>query len=56
MPYGVERKSTMATKVIHRSSQTGRIVTERYAEKHPGTTERERVQVPAPKPPPHKGK
>ena len=32
------------TVTIHRSSVTGRIVTEKYAENHPTTTEKERVK------------
>lgn len=39
----------MAKKTIYRSSKTGRIVTKKYAEKHPDTTEKERVNVPPPK-------
>lgn len=35
-------------KVIYRDSGTGRIVRREYAERHPRTTERERVRV-APK-------
>ncbi len=31
------------TKTIYRNSGTGRIVTKKYAEKHPATTEKERV-------------
>ena len=34
------------TKVVHRSSETGRFVPEKYAEKHKRTTETERVRVP----------
>lgn len=30
----------------HRSSQTGRFVTEQYAQRHPATTERERIKHP----------
>ncbi len=41
-------------KVVDRSAKTGRFVTETYAKKHPSTTEREHVYVPAPKAP--KGK
>jgi len=37
------------TKEVHRSSVTGRWVSESYADKHPKTTETERVYVPAPK-------
>ena len=33
------------TKVVHRSSESGRFVTEKYAEKHKRTTETERVKV-----------
>jgi hypothetical protein len=36
-------------KTIRRSSATGRLVTKSYADKHPSTTETERVKVPAPK-------
>lgn len=51
-----ERKvKSMATrKVVNRSAKSGRFVTETYAKKHPATTEREHVYVPAPKTP--KGK
>lgn len=38
----------MATRTIRRSSETGRIVTKRYADAHPRTTETERVKVPSP--------
>lgn len=30
----------------HRSSETGRFVTERFADRHPKTTERERIRRP----------
>lgn len=33
------------TKTIYRNSVNGRIVTKTYAEKHPKTTEKERVRV-----------
>jgi len=33
------------TKTIHRSSVTGRIVTKKYAQTHPKTTETERVRT-----------
>jgi len=39
-------KGTMRT--IHRDSETGQIVTEKYAETHPKTTETERVRIPPP--------
>ena len=32
-------------KTIYRSSKTGRLVTKKYAESHPDTTEKERVRV-----------
>jgi tetratricopeptide (TPR) repeat protein len=43
---------TMATttKTIFRRSDNGRLTTKDYAEKHPKTTEKERVRVPTPKP------
>jgi hypothetical protein len=41
------------TKVVHRSSVTGRLVTEKYADAHPRTTEKQHVHV---APPPKKGK
>ncbi len=31
---------------VNRSSETGRFVTERYAERHPRTTEHERIRKP----------
>lgn len=34
------------TETHHRSSQSGRFVTERFAERHPNTTERERIKYP----------
>lgn len=37
-------------RVIHRSSVTGRIVTQAYAKTHPSSTEREVVKVPTPAP------
>ncbi|MBK7685275.1 MAG: hypothetical protein IPJ25_04020 [Rhodocyclaceae bacterium] len=42
--------SKTTTRTINRSSETGRIVTQRYANTHPKTTETERVRVPAPTP------
>lgn len=38
-----------STRVIHRSSVTGRIVTGNYAKNHPARREREVVRVPPPK-------
>lgn len=38
-------------KTIHRNSENGRIVSKEYAERHPRTTERERVLVNPPTPP-----
>lgn len=37
------------TKIIHRSSETGKLVTEKYAKAHPKTTETERVKISPPK-------
>lgn len=34
------------TQVSHRSSESGRFVTEKYANAHPKTTERERIKHP----------
>jgi len=34
------------TQTSHRSSRTGQFVTERYANQHPSTTERERIKHP----------
>jgi len=36
-------------KIVYRSAVTGEFVTERYADNHPKTTEKEHVYVPAPK-------
>jgi hypothetical protein len=36
-------------KTVFRSSETGKFVTERYADNHPRTTEKERVPVSNPK-------
>jgi len=36
-------------KIVYRSSKSGEFVTEKYADKHPATTEKEHVYVPAPK-------
>lgn len=33
------------TKMIYRSLKTGRIVAKKYAEKHPSTTEKEKVRT-----------
>ena len=32
-------------KTVHRDSKTGEFVTEKYAQKHPNTTEKERVRT-----------
>ena len=32
-------------KTIHRDSKTGQITTKKYADKHPATTEKERVST-----------
>lgn len=34
------------TQISHRSSQSGQFVTEKYADKHPASTERERIKHP----------
>jgi hypothetical protein len=34
------------TKTIYRRSDNGQLTTEEYAEKHPKTTEKERVKIP----------
>lgn len=39
-------KTRVPTQVSHRSSRSGRFVTERYANSHPATTERERIKHP----------
>jgi len=39
----------MATKVIRRSSETGKFVTTKFTQTHPQTTETERVHVPTKK-------
>jgi len=36
-------------KTVYRSSKSGEFVTEKYADKHPATAEKEHVYVPAPK-------
>lgn len=38
-------KNKQKTKTIYRDSDKGRIVTKEYAEKHPKTTEKERVRI-----------
>jgi hypothetical protein len=40
---------SIPVKVVNRSAVTGRFVTERYADSHPRTTERENVPVSNPK-------
>lgn len=39
-------KGKVPTQDAHRSSETGRFVTERYADRHPRTTEHERIKHP----------
>ena len=39
-------KQKVPTQVSHRNSKDGQFVTERYAERHPDTTERERIKHP----------
>jgi hypothetical protein len=38
-------KSQPQTKSVHRSSNTGKFVTEKYAERRPATTEKEQVST-----------
>jgi len=40
-----KRKENEPKKTVYRSSEDGQFVTKRYAEKHPRTTEKERVDV-----------
>jgi hypothetical protein len=37
--------NSKSKKIISRSSETGQFITEKYAQKHPKTTERERVDI-----------
>jgi len=37
--------SKKRTRIIYRDSETGQITTEKYAKKHPKTTEKERVKI-----------
>ena len=39
----------VSRKVVYRDSDFGEFVTEGYAERHPKTTEKQHVYVPAPK-------
>lgn len=39
-------KEKVPTQVSHRNSKDGQFVTERYANRHPATTERERIKHP----------
>lgn len=39
-------KQKVPTQVSHRDSDSGRFVTERYADRHPKTTEREVIKHP----------
>lgn len=39
-------KGNVPTQTTYRSSRTGRFVTERYAQNHKPTTERERIKHP----------
>lgn len=40
--------SKTTTRTLYRDSETGRITTQQYADRHPKTTEKERVKVPSP--------
>lgn len=44
-------KTTEPTKIVYRDSETGHFIPKREAERHPNTTEKERVRI-APPPPP----
>lgn len=39
-------KEKVPVQISHRNSETGRFVTQHYAERHPATTERERIKHP----------
>lgn len=39
-------KQKVRTETHHRSSESGRFVTEQFANRHPATTERERIKYP----------
>lgn len=41
---------TTRKQVQHRDSESGQFTTERYADRHPKTTEREVIRHPAPEP------
>jgi hypothetical protein len=43
--------SNVEKKTIYRRSDNGQITTQKYADKHPRTTEKQHVYVPAPKTP-----
>jgi hypothetical protein len=48
IPAHSQRRKPMAKakrKTVYRSSKTGKFVTKKYAEKHPNTTEKERVRT-----------
>lgn len=38
-------KNSEPKKTVHRSSESGQFVTKQYAERHPKSTERERVRT-----------
>jgi hypothetical protein len=40
----------MPNRTIYRSSKTGQIVTKKYAEAHPSTTEKQTIKTPPPLP------
>jgi hypothetical protein len=42
-------KNANTKRTIYRNSETGRIIPKEYADRHPRTTEKERVTVPPPK-------
>lgn len=47
--HGKEGTNMADKKVVYRDSKTGEFTTERYADRHPATTERQHVPVKAPK-------
>ena len=40
--------NTGQVKIVHRDSESGEFTTKKYADKHPNTTERERIRMPSP--------
>lgn len=42
----MSKNTKIPSQTVHRNSVDGRFVTERYADRHPNTTERERIKHP----------